>query len=371
MNNSFPKYDLKIYLTEDERHTPFIVKGLLSLERMGFIILQFKSMPMLFKNRVELVDGKFIRGKKGYPWCPELLIKKLDDNTELRIGIDLQDWENYFSYHSLNSCNYIYKRAMTLETNKALDAKIPNLFKPFGPNCNEKVDDIRYKLQIKLNSYKQIFPRVISNPLILKNKVSFFDFNYKKFKNRNIIVNKYPKIEPPKENYIFFQVEYHNWEGKTANKINNFRAKIIRKLKYNFGKQFYGGMWFKGQINEKYEDCISNVHTDYEVYKSFINNASIIISTNGFGDSIPWKLVECLKSGSFIISEKNRHLFPYPFKNDEVIFFEDTEKCIQLCKKYLDDNELRRKKTNKAKEYYQKYLEPSIVLKNIIENSFK
>ena len=64
LNNSFPKYDIKIYLTEDKRHTPFIVKGLLYLEKIGFIILRFKSMPMLFKNRVELIDGEFKRGKK-------------------------------------------------------------------------------------------------------------------------------------------------------------------------------------------------------------------------------------------------------------------------------------------------------------------
>ena len=371
MNNSFPKYHIKIYLTEDKRHTPFIVKGLLYLEKIGFIILRFKSMPMLFKNRVELIDGEFKRGKKGYPWCPELLITKIDDNSKLRIGIDLQDWENYFSYHSLKSCNYIYKRAMTLEIYKTLNVKKPNLFKPFGPNCNELITDLRYKFQIQSNSYKQLLPRIISNPLILKNKINSLGFSHKKFKNRNIVSNKYLKIEPPKDNYIFFQVECHNWGSKSTERINDYRAKIIRKLKNCFGRQFYGGMWFRGQINKKYEDCISNVHTDHEVYKNFIDNASIVISTNGFGNSIPWKLVECLKSGSFIISEKNKHLFSYPLNNDEVCFFENIDECIQLCKKYLYENELRGKQIKKAKEYYEKSLEPSNVLRNIIENSFK
>ena len=128
--------------------------------------------------------------------------------------------------------------------------------------------------------------------------------------NKKIITKHNPMISAPKTDYIFFQVQYHDWGNDIAESINRFRASIIRKMKKKFNHQFFGGMWFKNKVNPDYEDCMTNVDTDFSNYKNFIKNASIVISTNGFGGSIPWKLIESTSSSlilpSFIASFKAR-----------------------------------------------------------------
>ena len=98
-------YEVTLYLTEDRRHSSFVVKGLLDLEENGEILLKFKRLPILLHNRCEFSNGKFEFIRKGYPWCIELGIKSLSSNKIVRIGIDLQDWVNQFSYHSIKNCD--------------------------------------------------------------------------------------------------------------------------------------------------------------------------------------------------------------------------------------------------------------------------
>ena len=74
MKYNKPLYEIILYLTEDDRHSPYVVRGLLDLEKDGFITLIFRSMPIIFKNRYHLSNGKFMLQGKGYPWCPEIEI---------------------------------------------------------------------------------------------------------------------------------------------------------------------------------------------------------------------------------------------------------------------------------------------------------
>ena len=65
-------------------------------------------------------------------------------------------------------------------------------------------------------------------------------------------------------------------------------------------------MWSHNSIDNKYIDCRSD-YLDNESYLSIVQNAKLVISTNGFGNSLPWKLAEYLKNGKCIISEKLSH----------------------------------------------------------------
>ena len=70
--------------------------------------------------------------------------------------------------------------------------------------------------------------------------------------------------------------------------------------------------------------CIrDSVDTNINTYNSFVKNATILISTNGFGGSVPWKLVEFLKLGSCIVAERNKHLLRGPLTKNQVSFFDN------------------------------------------------
>ena len=44
---SMRKYKVELFITEDDRHSPYLFQGLLHLENKGVIDLEIKSMPLL------------------------------------------------------------------------------------------------------------------------------------------------------------------------------------------------------------------------------------------------------------------------------------------------------------------------------------
>ena len=49
-----------------------------------------------------------------------------------------------------------------------------------------------------------------------------------------------------------------------------------------------------------------------------------------FGDSIPWKIVEYMRNGSCIVSQKNKHLFREPIDKGIIANFETPDECIDM-----------------------------------------
>ena len=100
INQSFNKksrYNVTSYISNDKRHSPFVIKGLVELHNTGFISLKFRSISFPVNNRVALIDNNFCDQKESYPWCIELEIYDNLLKRKTRVGIDLQDWENLFS----------------------------------------------------------------------------------------------------------------------------------------------------------------------------------------------------------------------------------------------------------------------------------
>ena len=62
------------------------------------------------------------------------------------------------------------------------------------------------------------------------------DENEKKFK-KQYYKDCYTE-NPPDMNYIFFQVQYHDWDSPLSEKINQYRATLIRLLKQNLKINF-------------------------------------------------------------------------------------------------------------------------------------
>ena len=356
-----------MYLTEDRRHSSFVVKGLLDLEENGEIILKFKKLPILLHNRCEFSNGKFKFIKKGYPWCIELEIKSLSSNKIVRIGIDLQDWVNQFSYHSIKNCELIFKRATTKKSIGLINNYKKSFVKPFGPNCKATILDKRFLKITRLIFLRNLIIKGLLNPRKVIGKAMEWMKMKKSLKNN---ITKIVTLKnPPDMNYIFFQVQYHDWDSPLSEKINQYRATLIRLLKTEFKDQFCGGMWFENQIVPNYKDCLTNIDTDYSNYNRFLKNASIVISTEGFGNSIPWKLVEYMENGRCIVSQQNEHNFRYPIDNDTISNFKTPKECVELCKTLLNDNEKIIKMGDKSFSYYENNIKPRMVMKQILNES--
>ena len=153
---------VKAYLTEDQRHSKYLIKGLTQLRDSGEIDLEFRAMPPMWKNRFVIKNGSGRRTSSDYPWSPELVIS--DGMRSIRVAIDLQDWTHYFSNHSISNCSLIYKRA--LEENEVhLISKIIGMqVLPFGPNHNESLEDPKALNAIAKASKNQNLVKALRNP---------------------------------------------------------------------------------------------------------------------------------------------------------------------------------------------------------------
>ena len=151
--------------------------------------------------------------------------------------------------------------------------------------------------------------------------------------------------------------------------LNKFRSKVIRALKEEFGDNFIGGIWSKGAIDAVYYDCRSD-YMDKDTYLSLMNNAAVVISTNGFGDSIPWKLAEYLKLGKCIVSQKLQHELPQPLVDGfHLKTFHDLDQCIEICRDLLKNRTKARELGDNARVYYNQYINPKIVINKFINQS--
>lgn len=367
-------YDVTFYVTSDRRHANYTISGLLELEKQEIITLMLKPASYQSKNRIiQNPEGNIERSYRPYPWAPELKIKERKSGKEMRIAIDLQDWDSMFSYHSLKNCDVIFKRAYTAISEKVSEQfDVPIL--PAGFNHSAEVESKAYLVAIKKYRWKHNIRYAIENPKeiirVLKNKLHFKTTNAKPdtFSPKNTSVESLR--EPPSSPYVFFQVEYHDWNTKESIKINETRAKIIRSLRHSLGERFIGGMYFKKEIKTPYDDCITNVPFKREIYLRFVQQAAVVISSNGFGDSIPWKLPEYLQMGKCIIAEPLAHQIPVPFKEDEILFFKNEEHCYELCEKLLLSKELRMAMELKTKQYYEEQILPRASILKMIEQSF-
>lgn len=362
-------YKVTVYIPDEKRHSPYVVKGLIELEKMGYISLNFRSISFSVHNRVTFENDKFREQKKSYPWCIELDVFNTKSKRKVRIGIDLQDWEGLFSKHSINHCDIVYKRAVNKEGLKKLNKLKPDFFKRFGPNYNVRLKDTRFSFFYKLSSFKSNFKKVFITPKKVLHKLYsiFHSENDIKINSSNKIV--YSIQKPPNYDYIFFQVKYYDWDNKFSKSVNDSRKNIITCLKKNFGEKFIGGMYYKKPLPIDFQQCQTNVEPDFNNYKNFVKNASIVISSNGFGNSIPWKLIEYMKWGCCIVSEKNKHSFRISPKLGVLEFFENENELIKKCRMLLGKKKIIDDYKSKSKDYFSNNLNPKAVMKSIIENS--
>ncbi len=369
------KYDVLFFVASGAIHTNYVVNGLLKLEKENLIRLKFKRMPYQSRNRLNIDEnGVISRSFRPYSWCPELEIVENTTGKKVRIAIDLQDWDTIFSYHSVKNCDMIFKRAFT-EASKRMSeyGNIPIL--PAGIDHSAEVDSLKYQNLLRSQIFWDRIFYGLDNPKEIlrylkgwiKKKIVRFKVPDKEIKNRKVTSLN----DIPARPYVFFQVEYKYWNNAHSKRLNGGRAKIIRVLREALGERFIGGMYFKQDAPEEFLDCVTNVPHSREIYLQFVKEATIVVCTNGFGESIPWKLPEYLQMGKCIVAEPLQHVIPVTLSADEVMFFENVEQCPALCEKLLQTDQQRAKMGLRAKQYYEENVRPDRSVLRMIEISLQ
>lgn len=363
-------FEVTLFITKNNRHTDFITSGFLKLAELQKIRLEIKPLYPKRKNRTIVIPPKHIyQESKGYPWTIEAEIKDLYNNKKCRVGFDLQDWHEMLSTNSLDKCDLIFKRSFNQGVADFILENTGIQILPLGPNFRIALKlpfivKIKFKVELisriwEVINHPSVFFRKGLNKILKNNSIS------QDFKPNQVDIKRLPPDEP----YIFFQVQLHDLNNKRGKKLNQNRVELIRSFKKRFGNQFIGGVFSKVPLPPDYDDVLTDISSSPDTYRLFCEKATVAISTNGFGDSIPWKLIEYMQWGCSILSEQPVHPFRMLPDDDTIAFFKSTEQALDLAEKLLKDKNKTSLMRHNALAFYDNHLKPEKAVLEMLEEA--
>lgn len=146
--------------------------------------------------------------------------------------------------------------------------------------------------------------------------------------------------------------------GPDVHEMNATRAACIGLLKKRFGERALVGFSRTSLAEQLYPDLIADVNTSKEAYFSYLQGATIGISTTGLFGSNPWKLGEYVAFGKVIVSEPL--VYPVPGFNagEHYLEFRSAEECADLVQQLFDEPDLRDRIAASNVDYYRQLLRP-------------
>ncbi|MBX2990057.1 MAG: glycosyltransferase family 1 protein [Bacteroidetes bacterium] len=349
------------------------MKGLSDLQREGIVRIKPRIRGLQYRDRVVVDGGILMRLNRPYPWSPICRIKDLESGVVTKIAIDLQDWPNWFSRHALTQADIVFKRSYDKNTAGLIAREFGVKVLPFGMSHSSKLDgNVLSDGQLRILSLLGKLESVLNDPLRLRGRLSTIRFhghrpmaqiNSKSFTDRK------PSLP---DRYVFFQVKYYDWNNRWSTPLNEYRAEIIRSLRQHLGNSFQGGMFFEGSVPDGYRDCITDLPTSQEHYLNLVQRATVVVSTNGFAQSPPWKLCEYLKMGKCIVSEPMAYELPVSLVDGrDVQYFQTPDDCAAVCQSLLDNPRQTEELGGNARSFYEANIKPRNTILRTISNSLE
>jgi hypothetical protein len=152
-------------------------------------------------------------------------------------------------------------------------------------------------------------------------------------------------------------------------KINETRAKCIKLLRDQFGKNFYGG-FYHNQFSKKNYNELLIPDIKNSIKKNYINllkHYPICISNSGVHGSIGWKFAEYIAFSKAIITEKMNYEVTGNLEKDKnYLEFHNPEDCVENAMKLFNSEELRHYLMTNNAIYYNSYLRPDSLILNTL-----
>ena len=155
--------------------------------------------------------------------------------------------------------------------------------------------------------------------------------------------------------------------AEEVHKLNEFRAKIVRALKDEFGDRFIGGLFPDKLAIDSYPELITPFKTTQKEYLSLVKSCQIVIFTRGRRQSTGWRFPEYLAMSRCIISEPLAYELPEELVDGKnLLTFTNENECIAACQKLLDDQDLASQMRNSNFDYYHRNVKPASLIWNTI-----
>lgn len=168
--------------------------------------------------------------------------------------------------------------------------------------------------------------------------------------------------------YTFFAASL--WHEDVA--TNQARAAFIEAARSLPGVRFEGGFAPRphpGDDPPGYEALTTPTRVPFRDYLEKTRRSFVVFNTPAVGGCLGWKLGEFLALGKAIVSTPLNRVLPAPLLHGEhVHYVEPTREAIRdAIARIHGDSAYRRRLERGAREYYQRYLRPSAVVRRILE----
>jgi len=155
--------------------------------------------------------------------------------------------------------------------------------------------------------------------------------------------------------------------GPNVQVMNDTRAACIRLLKKQFGARALVGFWRTPLAERSYPDLIADVRTEKEAYFSYLQDATIGVSTTGLFGSNPWKLGEYVAFGKAIVSEPLYYQVPGFNPGEHYLEFRSADECAGMVQRLFDEPDLREQIAAHNVDYYRQLLQPDRLVMRTLE----
>lgn len=356
------EYLVKCYInaTQDFYHMSKLHGGLFQLRKRGVIAVEF-------------VGRKPVGGlTKDPPWTPWLEIQHIESRERRLAVIDLSDRSDFFYLEALRCCDVYYKRNLHERDLESLEESDRLKVQPFGLNYACRTDGqasgIVPRVVVGLTGrlLRSIRPEMRSLPARISAIREFLGV---------LRIEDYE--QPPDgrvEQVVFFQARASQPSGQRGNEeewINRPRVDLVRALRKEFGRRFWGGLVPNEYAIRTYPDAITDLSPHRAEYITQSKRALVGVASPPCVQTGSFKIAEYLAASKCIVSPPVAKILPVPLL-DNVHYrgFENVDECVAQCALLLGDSSLAEEMRHNNWGYYRREVAPAAHIENLLRRAF-
>jgi len=183
-------------------------------------------------------------------------------------------------------------------------------------------------------------------------------------------------LDSKSEDDYVFSISTLWYDSLTAKTTNKLRGNFLQICKSIFKEADGGFFYIDNEVVLKefpqykdykiiYKEFIHKNRISSETYINKTKKSCLVFNTPSVEGCLGWKLGEYFAMGKAIVSTKLNHALPKNI-DDEIIFINDETEMYHSVLNIKNDGLLRKKMELKTRQYFEDYLSPSAVIKNLI-----
>ena len=348
----------ELIINSDTEHLRQIYAGFSMLHKQGFLRLK------------QTIPNEFLQNKNAVNrWMNyKFFNAKVILNGKITVIYDAHDW-NWIDEEILSEADFYFKRSY----DDALVSKLKDGAKVFPLGLNYQVtSDERDEFQLQRAAFYSG-----------KDKVKAFikGFHLKTLGETEQLDNmqSYPQFDAPPKCLFMARV----WDTdlipdqtkqETVEQLNENRAECVRRLRKEFGENFFGGLAHEDYAVKHFRDCLlpdGNLSNKRQ-YLEILQNYPICVTTVGLNNSNGWKLGEYVAFSKAIVTEPLQFQVAGNFNSEaNYLEFIAPENLVEATTRLFEDANLRSAIMMNNYRYYQAFLRPDSLILNSLSTVFQ